>query len=326
MVNSNTQQPPDMQTLAAKPIAADIMRQAFFARVRSTIKSPMELIPSLEKTFPVCDTLSEALAQLDDLKKCLDSFRPLNADQLTNLLEAWDTEYTYESNRIEGNTLTLQETHLVISKGMTIKGKKLDEHLEARNHQEAIYYVRELAEKNTILSEYLVNSVHNIILGGIRPRDAGIYRKQDVVITGAKHTPPQAYRVKRLMEDIFNWYNENKDALHPVLLAADLHEKIVTVHPWIDGNGRTCRLVMNLILMQYGFPIARIAGDDDSRLEYYNALEVAQTVNDNTNFRKLIVSYVRKSLFEFLAMVSGGTDEESKGKGAYFFERMAKNQ
>ncbi len=320
MTNSNTPKSPDIQSSPQTAVAE--MRQAFFSRVLSTINSPMDLLKSLEKVFPVCATLPESLAQLDDLKKCLDSFRPLNANQLTKLLEAWDTEYTYESNRIEGNTLTLQETHLVIAKGMTIKGKGLDEHLEARNHQEAIHYVRELSEKETVLSEYLVNSIHNIVLGGIRPRDAGVYRKQDVVITGAKHTPPQTYMVKKLMEDIFSWYNENKDSIHPVLLASDMHEKIVTVHPWIDGNGRTCRLIMNLILMQHGFPIARIAGDNDSRLEYYNALEAAQTGNDNANFRQLIASYVRKSLFEFLSMVSGNTDEESQEKGGYFFEKM----
>lgn len=322
-----TSETPDSQmvnmteVMPATP-ATDALRQAFFARVLGTVKSSKDLLSLFDKTFPVCNTLPEALAQLDDLKKCLDSFRPLNANQLTKLLEAWDTEYTYESNRIEGNTLTLQETHLVIARGMTIKGKKLDEHLEARNHQEAIYYIRELAEKNTVLSEHLVNSIHSIVLGGIRPREAGVYRKQDVTITGAKHTPPPTYLVKKLMEDIFIWYNENKDTLHPVLLASDMHEKIVTVHPWIDGNGRTCRLVMNLILLQHGYPIARIAGDDEARLDYYNDLEIAQIENNSESFQKLVASYVRKSLFEFLSMVSGNTDEDAQEKGHYFFERM----
>lgn len=318
----------DTQSSPENPIinidtSVDVLRQEFFVRVLNSMKSPMDLLPTLEKSFPVCETLPESLTQLEDLKKCLDSFRPLNADQLTKLLEAWDTEYTYESNRIEGNTLTLQETHLVIARGMTIKGKKLDEHLEARNHQEAIYYIRDFAEKNTVLSEYLVNSIHNIVLGGIRPHDAGVYRKQDVTITGAKHVPPQTYLVKKLMEDIFIWYDENKDTLHPVLLAAHMHEKIVTVHPWIDGNGRTCRLVMNLILMQHGYPIARITGDDDARLEYYQALEAAQVENNSDAFQKLIAAYVRKSLFEFLSMVSGNADDDAQGKGKYFFERMA---
>jgi Fic family protein len=304
------------------PSQVDSLRQVFFERVLSRISSPMDLLDSLNRAFPPPSTLPEALAQLDDLKRCLDSFRPLNQDQLARLLESWDTQYTYESNRIEGNTLTLQETHLVIAKGMTIKGKKLDEHLEARNHQEAIHYIRDLAGRDTVLSEYLLNSIHNIVLGGIRPHDAGVYRKQDVTITGARHIPPQTYLVKKLMEDIFLWYADQLGKLHPVLLAADMHERVVGVHPWIDGNGRTSRLLMNLILMQNGFPIARIAGDDDARLAYYNALEQAQVEGDSETFRRLVASYVRQSLFEFLAMVSGNMGEDAKGKGGYFFNRM----
>ena len=322
MTQPNT--PPPLTEGGHPPQAhrADELRQVFFERVLSGISSPLELMHSIEQVFPPCDSLPATLAQLDDLKRCLDSFRPLNQDQLVRLLETWDTQYTYESNRIEGNTLTLQETHLVIAKGMTIKGKKLDEHLEARNHQEAIYYIRDLAGRDTVLSEYLLNSIHNIVLGGIRPHDAGVYRKLDVTITGARHIPPQSYMVKKLMEDIFLWYSNQYGQLHPVLLAADMHEKVVGVHPWIDGNGRTSRLLMNLILMQNGFPIARIAGDDDARLVYYNALEQAQVDGNSEPFRQLVASYVRQALIEYLAMVSGNIGDDAKGKGAYFFERM----
>jgi Fic family protein len=316
---------PQIQTSSQTPNAqspTDSLRHEFFNRVLSTIQTPMELLPILEKVFPECDTLSETLAQLDDLKKCLDSFRPLNEAQLRNLLEAWDIKYTYESNRIEGNSLTLRETQLVVAKRMTLKNKTIEEHLEARNHQEAIYYIRDLAAKDTVLSEYLINSIHNIVLGGIDPHNAGKYRSVDVEITGASHVPPQPYLVKKHMEDIFIWYNENKDSIHPVLLASNMHEKIVTVHPWVDGNGRTCRLIMNLILMQHGFPIARISGDDEAREQYYMGLDTAQTQNTSEPFQRIIASYVRKSLFEFLAMVSGNISEEAKNTGAYFFEKM----
>ena len=321
--NSAPRKPSMPAAPQSPPPDADALRQAFFERVLGTVKSPKDIVALLERAFPACNSLPEALAQLDELKRCLDSFRPLNPDQLTHLLEAWDTEYTYESNRIEGNTLTLQETYLVIAKGMTVKGKKLDEHLEARNHQEAIYYVRELVGKDTPFNEYLLNSIHNIVLGGIRPRDAGTYRKQDVTITGSRHVPPQTYMVKKRMEDVFLWYDANKDTLHPVLLAADMHEKVVSVHPWIDGNGRTSRLVMNLILMQHGFPIARIAGDDEARLAYYNALEQAQIQNNPTPFRLLVAAYVRQALFEYLSMVSGNAGDDAQSKGGYFFARMA---
>lgn len=298
------------------------LRQNFIDRTLKTMNTPMDLLPVLERVFPMPQALPELLDQLDELKKCLDSFRPLDEAQLKKLLEAWDIKYTYESNRIEGNSLTLRETQLVVAKRMTLKGKSIEEHLEARNHQEAIYYIRDLAEKGTVLSEYLINSIHNIVLGGIDPHNAGKYRSVIVEITGANHVPPQPYMVKKHMEDIFVWYNENKDTLHPVLLASNMHEKIVTVHPWIDGNGRTCRLIMNLILMQHGFPIARISGDDEAREQYYLGLDTAQSENTSEPFQKIIASYVRSSLFEFLSMVSGNIGEEEKDKGRYFFEKI----
>jgi Fic family protein len=294
----------------------------FFDTTLAPLHSPLELLLVLDRAFPVQKTLQLVLAQLDELKQCLDSFRPLNPQQLEKLLEAWDIQYTYESNRIEGNSLTLRETQLVVAKRMTLKGKSIDEHLEARNHQEAIYYIRDLAAQGTVLSEYIINSIHNIVLGGIDPHNAGRYRSVDVVISGANHTPPQPYMVKKHMENIFLWYDENKRVLHPVLLAAKMHEKIVTVHPWIDGNGRTCRLIMNLILMQHGYPIARISGDDGAREQYYEALDAAQTGALSDLFEQLIAHYVRASLFEFLCMVCGSIDEQDKDKGQYFFERM----
>lgn len=298
------------------------LKEAFFERVTRVISSYTEVVPVLEKVFPPCDTLPKTLQQLDELKLCLDSFRPLNTEQVSRLQEAWDTEYTYESNRIEGNTLTLQETHMVIAQGMTIKGKSLDEHLEARNHQEAIHYIRDLASKNTLLSEYLVNSIHSLVLGGIKPHDAGKYRTGGVLITGSKHVPPQAYIVPKKMEEVFQWYQEQKDHLHPVLLASEMHRKIVTVHPWIDGNGRISRLVMNLVLLQKGFPIARISGDDEARLAYYEALETAQVADNTNTFHMLVASYVKKSFLEFLAILSGDMSEEGKEKGEYFFRTV----
>lgn len=300
------------------------LRATFVARVLSVTTHAMDIKILLTKAFPdTTGDLRTTLDQLDDLKRCLDSFRPLNPSQLENLQRAWDTEYTYESNRIEGNTLTLQETHMVIAKGMTIKGKTLDEHLEARNHQIAIGYIRELAAQDASLSESLVNHVHAIVLGGIRPLDAGVYRKLQVEITGARHVPPPPYLVAKQMEEAFHFYNENATTLHPVVLAADMHEKIVTVHPWIDGNGRTSRLVMNLILLQHGFPIARISGDDDARLAYYSALEQAQVEGNAEPFRRLVADYVKRGFFDYLSAVVVNSGEEMETAGGYFYERIA---
>ena len=311
-----------VDVLSASQVEA--LRQAFFGRVLSHIASPMDLINSLHRVFPVCHTLPEALAQLDELKRCLDSFRPLNAAQVERLLAVWDTEYTYESNRIEGNTLTLSETSLVINDGITIGGKTMEEHLEAINHKEAVGYLREIVNGGEDVSERGIKSLHELIMkNGKHHEDRGRYRSVPVSITGTSYLPPQPWRVPKLMEDLIIHYGEKRQALHPVELAADVHAELVGVHPFIDGNGRTSRLVMNLILLRAGFPIANISGDRSSRAAYYESLNASHLDGQDEPFRLLVAEYVRKSLISYLAMVSGNIGEDAKGKGGYFFSRMA---
>lgn len=274
----------------------------------------------LTPLYPATKHLSELLEQVDDLRRCLDSFRPLLPEQVTALRSVWDLEYTYESNRIEGNTLTLQETALVIDRGITIAGKSLREHLEATNHAEALLYVRELVEEQLPFTERELKTIHGLILSGIDRRNAGTYRRVPVGIRGSRHRPPEPYLIAKQMEDYFRFYEENQAQQHPVLLAADMHEKLVTIHPFIDGNGRTARLVMNLVLMQNGYPIANISGAQSDRLAYYEALEAVQVDHDVTAFHRLIAQEVKRSLFAYLAMVAPGAEDE---RGAYFFERIA---
>ncbi|MEN5131127.1 Fic family protein [Elizabethkingia anophelis] len=231
--------------------------------------------------------------ELDQLKDRLNHIRQNHGEKVA---KAFDIEYTYESNKIEGNTLTLQETALVIEKGLTIGGKSLNEHLEAINHQHAIDFIKELAETNSPITERDLLQIHQLILQGIDNQNAGKYRGVQVLISGAKHIPPQPYLVPKEMEELFIWYNENKDILHPVELAAEMHERLVTIHPFIDGNGRTSRLLMNLILLQNGFPIAILKGDVESRLEYYKALETSQTENNKTPFINLIINNVKETM------------------------------
>ena len=238
---------------------------------------------------------------LDQLKDKLNHLRQNHSDKVA---KAFDIEYTYESNKIEGNTLTLQETALVIEKGLTIGGKSLNEHLEAINHQYAIDYIKELASKKQTFSERDVLQIHQLILQSIDNQNAGKYRNVQVLISGAKHIPPQPFLVPKQMEDLFIWYNENKDQLHPIELSAEMHERLVTIHPFIDGNGRTSRLLMNLILLQNGFPIAILKGDTESRLNYYGALETAQTENNKQPFIDLITENVRETM-ERIIKVSG---------------------
>lgn len=240
------------------------------------------------------------LNEIDELKSRLDNFRQFDSFRIKQALEL---EYTFESNRIEGNTLTLRETDLVINEGLTISGKSMREHLEAINHKEAIDYIKQLMDKSTSLIEREVLAIHNLILRGIHSEDAGRYRKVQVMIKGSSHMPPQPFLVAKEMEDYFIWYEENKSKMHPVVLAAEMHERLVTIHPFIDGNGRTSRLVMNLILLQHGYVIANIKGDYDSRMKYYQALETAQTSNNKEDFLVFIAQIEKESLERYLSII-----------------------
>ena len=237
------------------------------------------------------------LEQIDSLKSKLDSARPI-IDR--SILDAMDIEYTYDSNRIEGNTLTLRETDIIINKGLTVSGKSLREHLEATNHYEAIGYIRELVEKKEEITETLIKDIHAIILRGIDRLNAGVYRSVPVAISGSRPVPPQPVEIAGLMEDFILWLRNESSGLHPVILAAEVHERIATIHPFIDGNGRTARLLMNLVLIIHGYPIASIPGDSESRLAYYDTLESCNMTGDTSKFHVFIANCVFESMNGFI--------------------------
>ncbi len=249
----------------------------------------------------ISKNLQSILDEIDSLKSKLDKFRQFDSFRIAQALEL---EYTFESNRIEGNTLTLRETDLVINEGLTISGKSMREHLEAINHVEAISYIKQLMERNFPFNERELLSVHNLILRGIIPEDAGRYRRVQVMIKGSSHMPPQPFIVPKQMEDYFIWFEENKGKLHPVVLAAEMHERLVTIHPFIDGNGRTSRLVMNLILLQNGYVIANIKGDYESRMKYYQPLETAQTSGNKEDFLLFVAQIEKECLERYLKIIS----------------------
>ncbi|MBF0243037.1 MAG: Fic family protein [Desulfamplus sp.] len=246
------------------------------------------------------DELKNLLVKIDSLKKILDSARPLINESILN---AVDIEYTYDSNRIEGNTLTLRETDIVINKGLTIGGKSMREHLEANNHYEAILYIRDLIKHDTKISESLIKSIHSIVLQGIDRENGGKYRTLPVAISGSRYIPPQPWQVPKMMEDMILWIEDKSDSLHPAVLSAQIHEQIATIHPFIDGNGRTARLVMNLVLLQNGYPISNIPSDTKNRVAYYNALEKCNINSDKSDFLLLIASYVHQSLEKILKIL-----------------------
>jgi Fic family protein/DNA-binding XRE family transcriptional regulator len=252
----------------------------------------------LEKpTIKLVKSVTTLLKEIDVEKKKLTKLRHLDSYRIAQALEL---EYTFESNRIEGNTLTLQETDLVINEGITISGKSMREHLEAINHQDAVLFLKELVDKNLELKERDLLQLHNLVLRGINAENAGKYRTVQVMIKGSQHMPAQPFLVAKQMEDVFLWYQLNKKKLHPVVLAAEMSEKIVTIHPFIDGNGRTSRLWMNLILLKHGYVIANIKGDYASRMNYYNALEMVRVDVKKNTFIEFIAKVELEALKRYL--------------------------
>ncbi|MGG1518214.1 Fic family protein [Paenibacillus oryzisoli] len=240
---------------------------------------------------------------IDALKNELDQLRPLPSAAVRNLEQVFRVEWTYNSNAIEGNTLTLLETKIVLEEGLTIGGKKLREHFEVINHAEAISYVQDVVSRNLELSEYVIKCIHHLVLKNIDDENAGRYRSINVRISGSQHTPPHFTVLSEKMEQLIGWYTEQKDHMHPVALAAEFHFRFVYIHPFSDGNGRTARLLMNLILMKHGFPPAIVKAANEARLKYYETLEIASTGNDLEPFVKLIAVCVEESLHKYIGTV-----------------------
>ncbi|UOE58943.1 Fic family protein [Priestia filamentosa] len=239
--------------------------------------------------------------QINRKKVKLDTLRPLPKYTLKSLREKLLLEWTYNTNAIEGNTLTLNETKVVLE-GITVGGKTMREHLEVINHRDAIAYVEEIVQKGELLTEWQIKSLHRLVLKGIDDEYAGVYRDQQVFIAGAKHTPPAPYLIKEQMEQLIKWYEDEAQKLHPVERGAMLHAIFVGIHPFIDGNGRTSRLLLNLELMKAGFPAIVIKVEN--RLAYYEALDKSHTTQNYHDFIQLIVKEVEDSLNLYLSALS----------------------
>jgi len=229
--------------------------------------------------------------QLDLLKSRLDAYRPLPKAVVKNLREDLALRWTYNTNAIEGNTLTLQETKVVLE-GVTVGGKSIREHLEVTNHAEAVNLVYELVAKSEPLSERTIKEIHALVLRGLDDQHAGIYRNVNVTISGAEHTPPDFLHLKEEMTYFMKWYEESAE-MHPVERAARVHVDLVKIHPFVDGNGRTSRLLMNLELVRSGFP--PVVFKTAERLSYYQALETACIQNDYTPFLEMTEKLVQES-------------------------------
>ena len=225
----------------------------------------------------------EIFDRLYEKKQLLQSSRPLPAMALNKIRESLSIEWTYNSNSIEGNTLSLRETQMVLQEGITIKGKSLREHFETHNHDKAIDYLFSIINDTYKLRSIDILSIHGLVLRSIEDDFAGRLRNGGVRITGANFIPQNANKVPDLLDELIEFINKNPLQLNDIELATIFHHKLVWIHPFFDGNGRTVRLSMNLILMRCGFPPAIILKND--RKKYYEALNQA----NNGNYQKLML-------------------------------------
>lgn len=238
--------------------------------------------------------------RLDEKLGALNKARPLPKHVLKNLKEKFEIDMTYHSNAIEGNRLTLRETWLVIRKGMTIGGKSVEEHLEAKNHVEALHFLYQLANSKRKIKKKDILALHSLILDKIEPEWAGKYRKQQVYIEGAVHLPPPANKVPKLMKSVLKELNSKDRKIKAVISASKIHYQIAHIHPFIDGNGRLARLLLNLRLMRSGFPPTILR--KTQRRSYYGALERADD-GDLYPITTLIANDVEKALDLYLSSI-----------------------
>ena len=273
--------------------------------------------------------MNDIFSLLASKKKQLDALRPLSVDQLMAVNDWLDIEYTYTSNWIEGNTLTRQETALILEKGITIDGKSLREHLEAINHLKAINFIRSVVVNgHQFITEDTIRDIHRIILAGINDAWAGNYRQAQVFIRGASVEPPKASEVPIKMMKLTEWL-QGIQGEHPVKVASDFHFRFVEIHPFMDGNGRTARLLSNLILLGHGYPMMIIKTNE--RKVYMDAIEKGTLTHDLTDLYAVMSQAVERSLNAFIALAHGKSVTEfyidreiNEGKKTIFIGKIAK--
>ena len=238
------------------------------------------------------------LEQIERKKALLDGCRPLTEGEVARLHADFMVEYTYNSNAIEGNTLTLRETDMVL-RGLTIDKKPLKDHMEAVGHKEAFYYILGLVRANKGLTEAIIKQIHSLVLAD-KPQDRGVYRRVPVRILGASSEPVQPYQIEPLMYQLITEFvADNRNIVEKL---ASFHIRFEGIHPFIDGNGRTGRLLVNLELMKAGYPPIDIKFTD--RIRYYEAFEAYNLHGDISAMTKLFAEYLNGRLDEYLAILT----------------------
>ncbi|MGY3750733.1 Fic family protein [Vagococcus acidifermentans] len=232
------------------------------------------------------------------LKNNLTKFKPLTDIEAAVLRHNERLNEIYNSNALEGNTITLNETRLILDDGITIAGKSMREHLEIVNLLEAIEYAEDIVKRKQCLTETVIKELHSLVYNklGADTRDRGNYRRLPVEIVGSQHQPTLPQQIPYEMAKLIKWSQKEKEILHPVEYAAALHEKFAAIHPFIDGNGRTGRLLLNFALTEAGYPSVIVKADNESRLIYNNTLETAHVTGDLEPFTRYINELVENKL------------------------------
>lgn len=241
--------------------------------------------------------MKEIFTEIDKLQKEINAFRPLSKELLKQIREYYRVGLTYASNALEGNSLTESETKIVLEDGITIGGKPLKDHYEAIGHAEAFDFLNSLAKGKSV-SEEDIRNLHRLFYYRIDEKKAGQYRKLKVFITGSKYPLPTPEEILPLMKGLIPKIKKLKETKHPVEASALAHKEFVFIHPFVDGNGRVSRLLMNLILLQEGYNIAVIP--PAIRQEYMQTLEKART--GDQDFIDLIARMVRETQKDYLRL------------------------
>ena len=214
-------------------------------------------------------------------------------------------EYTYESNRLEGGTLTLNETEMAIKLGLMIPGKTMSEYLATIDHYQAVQFIHRQAAEQTLVSVALIKQIHSLLLRGINREYSGIYRRQPLFNKGA-HIPPEPESLPALMAGMQQWLREEGPFLHPVIFAAESHQRLMSMQPFIAANGTCARLLMNFILLEAGYPLANISGSEAGGSAYYSALELANCHGQKQVWHRLIAEQVKSDIEALSRRLHGG--------------------
>ena len=247
--------------------------------------------------------IKEMLIKIDEYKKMIDNLRPLTKEEIKELDNYYRIGLTYSSNALEGNTLTISETKVIIEDGLTVGGKSIKDCYEATGHAKAYDFMLNVARgEDIIFSEDIILNLHKLFYNLLDTENAGKYRTYQVFITGTEYIPPEAKDVPQLMSEFVSELEFKKESMHPVLLSAFAHRRLVDIHPFVDGNGRTARLLMNLILVNKGYLIVSIP--PILRIEYIEALRAAQRIKNPSDkaFVELIAECEIESLKDYRRM------------------------